>query len=44
MKYGFSLSVITQFQALRAAATKCATVILPEHSLIKADIFPHVDI
>lgn len=43
MKYSFSLSPIRQFQALQAAATKCATVILPEHSLIKAEIFPYID-
>lgn len=40
MKYCLSLSLITRFQALYSAATKCATVILLEHSLIKAEIFP----
>jgi len=40
MKYCFSLSLITQSQAFEAAVTKCATVILLEHSLIKADIPP----
>ncbi len=38
MKYRFSLSLITQFQASQAAATKCATVILLQHSLIKTEM------
>lgn len=40
MKHSFSLSLNTQYQAFEAAATKCATVILLEHSVIKAERFP----
>lgn len=38
MKRRLSLSLITQFQAFQAAAAECATVILLQHSLIKAFI------